>query len=68
VLVVSVAPESPAEASGLRTGDVIETINGQTFSRLDVRKKLSDAGATPLPVGVVREGQRLSLTLKLGLQ
>jgi hypothetical protein len=45
---------------------VIETIDGQTFNRLDIRKMLSDAGAAPLPVGVVREGQRMSLTLKLG--
>ncbi len=66
VLVVSVAPESPAAASGMRLGDVIETVNGQTFTRLDLRKRLADAGTAPLPVGVVREGQRLSLMLKLG--
>ncbi|HEU4595657.1 MAG TPA: PDZ domain-containing protein [Pyrinomonadaceae bacterium] len=66
VLVVSVAPDSPAAAGGLRTGDVIETLNGRSFSRLEIRKLLAEAGSAPLPVGVVREGQRLSLTLKLG--
>jgi S1-C subfamily serine protease len=66
VLVVSVAPESPASAGGLRSGDVIETLNGQSFTRLEIRKLLADAGSAPLPVGVVREGHRLSLTLKLG--
>jgi S1-C subfamily serine protease len=65
LLVVSVAPESLAADSGLRVGDVIETLNGQSFTRLEIRKKLADPGLAPLPLGVVREGQRLNLTLSL---
>jgi S1-C subfamily serine protease len=66
VLVVSVAPESPAAAGGLRSGDVIETLNGRSFTRREIGKLLDEAGPAPLPVGVVREGQRLEVTLKLG--
>jgi S1-C subfamily serine protease len=68
VLVVSVAPESLAASSGLRVGDVIETLNGQSFTRLEIRKRLSGAGPAPLPLGVVREGQRLNLTLNAGAE
>ncbi|MCA1633507.1 MAG: serine protease, partial [Acidobacteria bacterium] len=57
------APESPAAACGLRVGDVVETIGGQSFTRLEIRRKLMEAGTAPLPLGVVREGHRLSLTL-----
>ena len=65
LLVVSVATESPAAACGLRVGDVIETINGQNFTRLEIRRKLAVAGTAPFPLGIVREGHRLSLTLSL---
>jgi S1-C subfamily serine protease len=64
LLVVSVRPESPAAASGLRAGDVIETVNGMTISRLELRRLLQTSSAAAT-LGVVRLGQRLTLTLPL---
>jgi S1-C subfamily serine protease len=64
VLVVFVRPESPAALAGLRPGDVIETINKQTFTRLDLGDKLQRAGDGKISLGIVREGKRLVLSLE----
>lgn len=61
VLVVSVRPNSPAAASGLLVGDVIETVNGRTFTRLAFRQLAQDAGPGALSLGVVRSKQRIDI-------
>jgi S1-C subfamily serine protease len=64
MLVVAVRPESPAALSGLRVGDVIETVNGADFNRLELRR-LTAFDATPITLGVVRDGHTMTLTFSL---
>ena len=64
LLVVAVQPESPAAASGLLAGDLIETVNGSPFWRFELRR-LTSTPETPTPVvfGLVRGGRRLNVNL-----
>jgi S1-C subfamily serine protease len=61
LLVVAVQPESPAAASGLLVGDVIETVNGSPLWRFELRRLTSTPEATTAVFGLVREGRRLSV-------
>ncbi|MDT5295088.1 MAG: serine protease DegQ [Acidobacteriota bacterium] len=61
LFVVAVRPESPAAAGGVRAGDVIETINGAPFGRLEFRRLLSAPDPMPLSFGLVRDGNRLTV-------
>jgi S1-C subfamily serine protease len=63
LLIVAVRPESPAAASGLRAGDVIETVNGETLTRRELSRLLFAPGAQPVSLGIIREGRRMTLTL-----
>ncbi|PYS78548.1 MAG: hypothetical protein DMF66_06050 [Acidobacteria bacterium] len=65
MLVVAVRPDSPAAASGLHAGDVIETVNGAPADSLELRRLLAAFDATPATLGVVRDGH--SMTLKFSL-
>ena len=65
LLVVAVRPDSPCAASGLRAGDVIETVNGSPFTRPDLRRLINGYEGTPISLGVVRQGQRLTISLAL---
>jgi len=62
LLVISVAPSSDASVAGLREGDVIETVNGRLLA-LPSRTDASFAPDTSLSLGIVRRGQRLSISL-----
>jgi S1-C subfamily serine protease len=61
VLVVAVMPESPAAASGLRVGDVIETVNGAPLASLELRRLLGVPETPALTFGLVRDGRRLTV-------
>lgn len=58
------APGSPAEAGGLRAGDVIVSLNGVPVAELGDRLP-GFMRASPLIVGFVRDGQRREVTLTL---
>lgn len=63
LLVVFVKPESAAASSGLRTGDVIESVNGQTpGNSLFV---FPTQPAANLSLGIVRNRQKLLLNLRI---
>ena len=65
VLVVSIRPESPAAASGLRAGDVIETLDGRPLTRTAFGRLTRQPTADALSLGVVRDRQRLALRFAL---
>lgn len=58
------APGSPAEAGGLRAGDVIVSLNGVPVAELGDRLP-GFMRASPLIVGFVRDGERREVTLTL---
>ncbi|MFL6258002.1 MAG: PDZ domain-containing protein [Pyrinomonadaceae bacterium] len=61
LLVVAVQPESPAAASGLLPGDVIETVNGSSQWRFELHRLTYTPEATTAVFGLVRDGRRLSV-------
>src|SRR5438105_5534088 len=65
MLVVAVRPDSPAAASGLRAGDVIETVGGAPATSLELRRLLTAFDAAPVALGVVRDGRGLTLKFSL---
>ncbi|HST53389.1 MAG TPA: PDZ domain-containing protein [Pyrinomonadaceae bacterium] len=69
LLVVAVRPDSPCAASGLRAGDLIETLNGSPFTPADFGRLVSAyETTTPITLGLVREGRRLTLNVSLALE
>jgi len=67
--VVATTPGGPADAAGLKIGDVITAIDGKTFSGDDLgaaRMRLRNASpGTKIALAVRRAGQTLQITLTL---
>lgn len=59
-----VAPGSPAEAGGLKAGDLVVSLNGVPVAELGDRLP-GFMRATPLVVGFLRDGERRDITLSL---
>ena len=54
----------PAAQSGLKEGDRIISINGQTIDKwLDIRNSIADAGTKPVPFEIQRDKEKLTLTV-----
>ena len=62
-LVASVGKTSPAEKAGLRPGDVIRTIEGESLtSTRDVTREIAQAGAgETVKLGVWRKGESITI-------
>ncbi|NJK37743.1 MAG: PDZ domain-containing protein [Oscillatoriales cyanobacterium RM1_1_9] len=68
VLVVRVAPGSPAERFGLKPGDVLRQINGRPIIKSEIVQEVvqSEAVGSSLKIEVDRNGQILNLNIKTG--
>lgn len=63
-LVVRVAPDTPAARSGLRDGDVILSVNGESIENVaDLRWRLSQPDTREFALEVLRERARVTVTL-----
>ena len=68
-LVESVVGGSPAEAGGLRAGDVLVAVNGAAIDSMDALGEQMDRAHRPGDTAtfeVVRDGKRLELPVTLG--
>jgi S1-C subfamily serine protease len=67
VLVSEVTSGSPAEAAGVKAGDIITTINSRAVSTADdvVREVRAAAAGSGVEVRVMRDRKELTLTAKL---
>jgi S1-C subfamily serine protease len=62
VLVVAVSPASPGQRSGLREGDIIETINGKQLTSTAQTRTLLSSDAS-LSLSIIRNGQKIIINL-----
>lgn len=54
----------PAAQSGLKEGDRIRSINGQSVNKwLDIRNSIAESGITPIPFKVERDKETLTITV-----
>ncbi|HEY9704867.1 MAG TPA: HhoA/HhoB/HtrA family serine endopeptidase [Allocoleopsis sp.] len=68
VLIAKVLPDSPARQGGLKVGDVIQKVQGQSIKdAADVQRIVenSQVGGN-LPIEVIRNGKTLTVTIKPG--
>ncbi|OUL28061.1 HhoA/HhoB/HtrA family serine endopeptidase [Nostoc sp. 106C] len=66
VLLVNIVPRSPAFAAGLKTGDVIRSINNQPVNKIEEVQKLVENSkiGNPLQMQVERNGQITQVAVK----
>ncbi|MFZ0305976.1 MAG: trypsin-like peptidase domain-containing protein [Terracidiphilus sp.] len=67
-IVSEVTPDSPADHAGLKSGDVIRTLNGKTManaSALQVAVSEMTPG-TPIELGILRNGKEMTLHVTVG--
>jgi putative serine protease PepD len=70
LLITGIDPSGPAQEAGLRTGDIITTIDGETAVRTDqlVSVTLSKPPGDKVEIGYQRDGKTATTTVTLGEQ
>jgi putative serine protease PepD len=70
LLITGIDPSGPAQEAGLRTGDIITTIDGEAAVRTDqlVSVTLSKPPGDKVEVGYKRDGETATTTVTLGQQ
>jgi len=63
IVVLRVYPRTPAYYAGLRQGDIITTVNGQTIANVNAFTQLLTQASGPLALQVTRGGQTQDLQL-----
>lgn len=69
VAIMRVVPDSPADAAGVKPGDVIQSVQGQAVqspSQVQDLVEKTQIGST-LPLQINRDGQVVSLNVKVGV-
>jgi S1-C subfamily serine protease len=67
VIVLSVAPDGPAESAGILLGDIIAAIGGQPIADTDdVQTALRGAIGKEVPVFIFRGGERAEIRIRVG--
>lgn len=68
VVIMGIVPNSPAAQAGLKAGDVLTRLQGQTITSAEVVQNLvaQMSIGTELPLTVLRDGQSLDLTVRVG--
>ncbi len=67
LLVLNVAPGTPAARAGLEAGDVLTRVDGRAVAAVaDFRSALSGGGEAPLKLEVIRDGKSRILELERG--
>ena len=66
VLVIEVLEDTPAEKAGIRAGDVIVGIDGESVGETgDISRRLREKDDEPVRVEIVRRGSKQTLTAQL---
>ncbi|NMG07262.1 HhoA/HhoB/HtrA family serine endopeptidase [Brasilonema sp. UFV-L1] len=69
VLLIDIVPRSPAEAAGLKAGDVIQSISNQPVTKIEEVQKIVENSkiGSPLELQVLRNGQTTQIAVKPAL-
>lgn len=66
-VIVEASSSSPAYISGLKTGDVIEKVDGESVSSFfEIKEKILTSENEIISIGVLRDGKELDFSLKPG--
>ena len=64
IIVTSIFPQSPAERAGMKTGDVLKTVDGQIIERTeDFQRYVKERKGESVSLGIIRGKESLSFSV-----